>query len=260
MKEDFFKNNVKTMLKNKQPVSAAWIHSCSNVCTSIIASAGFDVAVIDMEHSPVDMSQLVSMMQATAGSDTVPFVRAPWNDIVSIKRILDCGAYGIHIPFVNNKEEAEFAVRACKYPTLGVRGTASCHNAARYGLQKSSNFNKANDEIVVMVAIETKQAADNVDSMLEIEGLDGIFIGPSDLGASMGYLGRHTEEVEEVIRDIEEKVLKSDKFLGTVASGAEDAQKLYDRGYSYAFQFGISESGRIPNCKRESKNSQFQHN
>lgn len=237
MSTEFFHNTAKRRLKNKEKLSAAWIHSGSPITATIIANAGFDVAVIDLEHSPFDTSQLVPMIQAMNGTDCIPIVRAPWNDMVAIKKILDCGAYGIHVPFVCTPEEAEYAVKACKYPPKGVRGASGGTNAAIYGYHRADYFEKANDESIVMLAIETKEGAQHVEEYLKLKDVDGIFIGPSDLGSSMGYLNQKSEEVEEVIRGIEEKVLSSDKFLGTIAKDVSAAKILYERGYNLVIFF-----------------------
>ncbi len=230
---DFFKNTLKKRLKNKERVAGSWIHSCNPLSARIIAHSGFDFVVIDMEHSPLDFGTLPAIISAFNDSDCIPIVRSPWNDMVAIKRILDCGAYGVHIPFVCNVEEAEAAVRYCKYPPAGVRGTAACTPAARYGFEKKDYFARANDEILTMVAIENLEGVANAEALTKIEGLDGIFIGPADLGASMGYLGTTSDEVQQAIRSVEKTVLKSDKFLGTIAPNAEAAKALYDRGYSF---------------------------
>lgn len=237
MEKEFFYNEAKRRLKKKEKLSAAWIHSGSPVTATIVANAGFDVAVIDLEHSPFDTSQLVPLIQAMNGTGCTPIVRAPWNDMVAIKKILDCGAYGIHVPFVCTLEEAEYAVRACKYPPKGVRGASGGTNAALYGYHRADYFEKANEEGIVMLAIETKEGAANVERYLELEDVDGIFIGPSDLGASMGYLNRKSEEVEAVIREIEEKVVHSAKFLATIAKDAAAAKLLYERGYNLVIFF-----------------------
>lgn len=228
----FFENKVKRRLRNKERLSGAWVHSGSPVTAGIIAEAGFDVALIDLEHSPAGINELLPMILAMKGTECVPFVRVPWNDMAAVKKALDCGACGIHIPFVCTKEEAENAVRYCKYPPMGVRGAAGCTNAARYGLKRNEYFSAANREGIVMVAIETPEGAEAVDEFLAIEGVDGIFIGPSDLGASMGRLNEKADEVEAVIRRIEDKVRDSGKFLATIAGNVEEAKNLYDRGYN----------------------------
>lgn len=223
-------------LRRKEPVSAAWAQLGSNLSAELLAEAGFDVLVIDMEHSPVHIPSLISMIQATKGTDCVPFIRAPWNDMVCIKQILDSGAYGIHIPYVSTREEAEYAVRSCKYAPEGVRGIASNHRAVNYSMNKMEYFKRANEDIIVMVAIETPQGVKNIKEIASVKGIDGIFIGPSDLSTSMGYLANPSvPEVQAAIREIEQEVLKTDKFLATIAPDAEAARKLYDRGYSLIY-------------------------
>lgn len=229
----FMHNSLKARLKNEERVAGAWVHSCSPLTASIISNAGFDFAVIDMEHSPVDFGMLPSMIAAMNGTECVPIVRSPWNDMVDIKRILDCGAYGIHIPFVCNEEEARRAVSYCKYPPIGVRGAAGCTFAAQYNLQRNDYFARANDETLVMIAIENPEGVENAEAFTAIDGVDGIFIGPSDLGASMGYLNQKSERVQEAIREVEKIVAKSGKFMGTIANNAQEAKILYDRGYNY---------------------------
>ncbi|HZK71900.1 MAG TPA: aldolase/citrate lyase family protein [Clostridia bacterium] len=236
MSKKFLDNTMAQKLRNKEPVSAAWAQLGSNLSAEILAEAGFDVLVIDMEHSPVHLQSLISMIQATKGTDCVPFIRAPWNDMVWIKQILDSGAYGIHIPYVSTREEAEYAVRSCKYPLSGIRGIASNHRAVNYSLNKAEYFKRANEDIIVMVAIETPEGVKNIKEIASVPGIDGIFIGPSDLSTSMGYLvNPSAPEVQAAIKKIEEEVSKTDKFLATIAPNFEAAEKLYERGYSLIY-------------------------
>lgn len=236
MSKNFFETTTLQKLKNGGKVSAAWDQLGSNVSAEILAEAGFDVLVIDMEHAHTTLPQVVSMMQAIKGTPCVPFVRVPWNDIVWCKHVLDTGAYGIHIPYVQTKEEAEAAVSYCKYPMKGVRGIAMGHRAVNYGMEKSNYFPRANDEVLVIVAIETPLGVENIHEIMNVEGVDGIFIGPADLATSMGHLADPSHpEVQEAIRKIEEAVLPSGKFLGTVAANAEAAKKLYDKGYGIVY-------------------------
>jgi len=236
MRHTFLDNKIITKLRNKEPVSAAWAQLGSNMSAEILAEAGFDALIIDMEHSPIGLPQLVSMIQATKGTDCVPIVRAPWNDMVWCKQILDAGAYGIHIPYISTKEEAEYAVKSCKYAPLGWRGIAGSQRAVNFSLQKEEYYKRANTDVFVMAAIETPQGVDNINQIVEVEGLDGIFIGPADLSTSMGYMANaNVAEVQEAIEKIERSVLKSEKFLGTVAPDIESAKKLYDKGYSLIY-------------------------
>ncbi len=231
--QELYHNEVKRKLKEKGKVSAAWLHMASSISAEIMANAGFDVLVIDVEHSPVDYQTVLSMCQAIKSTGAAPFARAPWNDLVALKRILDCGVTGVSVPYVNTKEEAIDAVSRCKYPPYGVRGIAGSPRAAGYGMNRGQYLNRANDENLVMVAIETPTGIDNLPGIMEIEELDGIFIGPMDLSTSMGKMGQITSpEVQAAIKRIEDLVIPSKKFLATVANDFESAKVLYDKGYN----------------------------
>ncbi|SEA38241.1 2-dehydro-3-deoxyglucarate aldolase [Eubacterium aggregans] len=226
-------NSAKKKLKEGKKLSGAWAQAGSNITAEILADSGFDVVMVDMEHGPGDIPTLISQLQGMQGSDAVPFCRAPWNDFVQIKRILDAGVYGLLVPYINTKEEAIQAVAATKYPTEGIRGVAGSPRAPHYGNNAGDYMKKANDEIFVMVAIETPEAVAHLDDILSVEGLDGIFIGPMDLATSMGhFINPGAPEVQAAIKTVEDKVFKSDKILATVAGSWEDAQKKYEKGYS----------------------------
>jgi 2-keto-3-deoxy-L-rhamnonate aldolase RhmA len=227
-----FKNLLKEKIKAGKKTAGAWVQLASPFTAEIFSSAGFDWLMLDMEHAPGDILTLVSQVHAMKGTDSVPLVRTPWNDFVAIKKILDAGAQGVLIPYVNNKEEAELAVKTCKYPTEGIRGVAGSPRAAGYGMNIGNYLQRANDEIFIMIAVETPEAVKNLDEILEVEGLDGIFIGPMDLASSMGYFGNPSEpEVQAAIREVEAKVFASDKVLATTTGTWEGAQALYERGY-----------------------------
>ncbi len=226
-------NEVKRKLKKKEKVSAAWLQMASNVSAEIMANAGFDVLVIDAEHSPVDYQTMLNICQAVRAGGATPFARAPWNDLVALKRILDCGVMGVSVPYVNTKAEAETAVLRCKYPPCGVRGVAGSPRAAGYGMNRGQYLSRANEETLLMVAIETSAGIENLPEIMKVEGVDGIFIGPMDLSSSMGKMGQiAAPEIQASIRAIEELVLPSEKFLATVASDFDSAKELYDRGYN----------------------------
>jgi len=227
-----FKNRVKKLLKEGKKTSGAWLQIASPFTAEIMSRAGFDWLLIDMEHGPGDILSLVSQLQAISGTDTSALVRTPWNDFVTIKRILDTGVHGLLIPYVNTKEEAEAAVRACRYPPDGIRGVAGSPRAQGFGQNVQDYLKNANDEILLITAVETPEAVANLDQILTVEGVDGIFIGPMDLATNMGYLGQPDQpEVQEVIAEIEKKVFSSGKILATIAGTWEQAQILYERGY-----------------------------
>ena len=229
-----FYNAAKHRLQNGEKLIGSWVQLCSPMSAEILARAGFDFLLIDMEHAPGDFLNLLSQLHAIGKYPAAPIIRAPWNDFVTIKRILDVGAYGIHVPYVNTAEEACEAVRAVRYPPEGIRGIAGSPRACGYGLDGKNYYLKANREILLYIALETPKSIENLDEILQVDGVDGIFIGPMDLSAALGHVGdtKHPE-VQKVIRQVEEKVLRSGKFLGTVAANYDGAKELFDRGYQY---------------------------
>ena len=234
MSKTIYKNAVKQKLKSGTATCGAFLQLASNLSAEILAQAGFDWLIVDMEHAPVDIDSLLRQLQAIGTSrECVPFVRAPWNDPVTIKRILDTGAQGIVIPYVNTRAEAEAAVAACKFPPEGSRGAALSPRAARFGAATTQYFAQANLDTVVIVSVETIDAVGNLDDILTVPGLDGIFIGPMDLAVSLGHTTAQCESVQEAIAEIEQKVLASDKFLGTVATDWAKAKSCYERGYQW---------------------------
>ena len=227
-----FENPVKKLLRQGKKTAGAWVQTGSPVTAEIMAEAGFDLIMLDLEHGPGDNMTLVHMCQALGGTAAVPMVRATWNDFVLIKRILDAGAYGVLVPYVNTKEEAEAAVKACKYPPEGIRGVAGSPRAAGYGRNKGDYLGRANDELLILTAVETQAAVANLDEILAVPGLDGIFIGPMDLASSLGHFGDpgHAEVQAAIIR-IEKKVLAAGKVLSSLCNTWEDAGAMYERGY-----------------------------
>ncbi|RLC58291.1 MAG: 2,4-dihydroxyhept-2-ene-1,7-dioic acid aldolase [Chloroflexi bacterium] len=227
-------NPVKRKLENGQRTIGGFLQTTSPVAAEIMSQSGFDWLIVDLEHAPGDFANLQAQLQAMNGSEVVPFARAPWNDAVAIKRILDTGVMGVLIPYVNTGREAEAAVAACKYPPQGIRGVAGSPRAAGYTGNVMEYLTSANAEVIVMTAVETTQAVENLDEILAVEGLDGIFIGPVDLASSMGHLGNPAHpEVQEMIATIEEEVLASDKFLGTLAATWDKASDCFEKGYQW---------------------------
>ncbi len=225
-------NRVKRMLQEGRKTAGAWLQIASPFTAEILARAGFDWLIIDMEHGPGDILTLVSQLQAMNGTGVTPLVRAPWNDFVTIKRILDAGACGLLVPYVNTGEEAQAAVRACRYPPHGIRGVAGSPRAQGYGQHVQAYLERANDEILLLTAVETPTAVENLGEILSVDGVDGLFIGPMDLATNMGHLGNPGHErVQATIAKIEEKVLGAGKVLATISGSWEQAQRLYDRGY-----------------------------
>ncbi len=177
------KNPLKEKLKRGEAVIGTFVEIGHPDVTEWLSRVGFDWLLLDNEHAPAGYETLQRMMQAMNGSGCVPIVRPQWNDPVVIKRVLDIGAYGVLIPWVNSKEEAENAVRSCKYPPQGIRG----YGPRRAGMFDPDYFKTANDELLITVQIETQEALDNLDEILSVPGIDACYIGPFDLSVSLGF-------------------------------------------------------------------------
>lgn len=247
--ENFY-NKAKWLLKERKKLAGAWLQTGSPITAEIFGKAGFDFIIVDMEHGPGDIMTLICQLQAISRYEPASFVRAPWNDFVAIKRILDTGVHGILVPYVNNREEAEKAVRACKYPLEGIRGIAPSPRAGGFGMDGTRYLENANEQIVVMVAVETPEAVNNIGDIVGTVGLDGIFIGPMDLSTSMGHFcDPKAPEVRQAIETVEKAVLASDKFMGSVAGSFDQARELYEKGYS--FVISASDSGSLAKIAAE---------
>ncbi len=210
-----------------------FVMSASPLVAEAVGCAGFDWAVIDMEHTPLDLDGLVRMLQAVAGTAMLPITRIPWNDTVVVKRLLDAGAQTILFPFVQNADEAKMAVEACKYPPTGVRGMAAMSRGSRFGTVKDY-FKVANDGVSVIVQIESPEAMDRLEEIAQVEGVDSIFIGPGDLSGAMGHVGDllHPEVVAVMAHSVE-RCHALGLPIGTVG-GTTDAVATYRKaGFDY---------------------------
>ncbi len=177
------KNVVKHKIKAGTPSVGTWLATGSPLAAEIMAHQGFDWLTIDMEHNAIDISQAQSIFQAIATTETIPFARVPWNDPQIIKRVLDVGAYGIVIPTVESVDQAERAIDASRYPPDGHRGMGTIRGRLYGGEDYTTH---ANEEICVIIMLETITAVHNADAILAVPGIDAVFIGPNDLAASMG--------------------------------------------------------------------------
>jgi 4-hydroxy-2-oxoheptanedioate aldolase len=205
----------------------------SPIGAEILAGAGFDWIVIDGEHAPNDIPLLVSQLQAMRGGTAEPVFRVPWNDPVIIKRALDAGARSLLVPFVQNAEEARRAVAASRYPPLGIRGVAVAPRANNYGRVRDYHRN-AHLDTCILVQIETRLALKELEAIAAVEGVDGLFLGPSDLAADFGHLGnpKHSE-VQGAIKDAAQRIRATGKSAGTLAGNLDDVKPLFEMGYNF---------------------------
>ncbi|WP_409970209.1 aldolase/citrate lyase family protein [Piscinibacter sp.] len=182
------RNPFKHALRARQPQIGLWASLASHYSAEVIAGAGFDWLLLDTEHAPNDLESLLTQLQAVAAYPTHPVVRVDWNDMVKIKRLLDIGVQSLLVPYVSTAAEAAAAVSFTRYPPHGVRGVGGTTRATRFGRIKDY-ARQAHEEICVLVQVETREAIANIEAIAAVEGVDGIFIGPADLHASMGFPG-----------------------------------------------------------------------
>ena len=226
-------NAFKRGLASGRPQIGLWCSLCSPVGAEILGDAGFDWLLIDTEHAPNDPFAVMQLLQAIQGAATPAVVRVAWNDAVTIKRLLDVGANSILVPFVQNEDEAAAAVRAVRYPPRGVRGVATNARATRFG-RVADYAQKADGEMCVLVQAETLDAVKRIEAIARVDGVDGIFIGPADLSASMGYLGqpRHPE-VMKVIVDAIKRIRAAGKSAGFLTPNRDDAKMIIAAGANF---------------------------
>ncbi len=176
-------NKIKQMWKAGQCVTLGWIAVPNGFTAEVMARQGFDALCVDLQHGLSEMKDVAPLLQAISQTDTVPVVRVAWNEPATIMKALDLGAFGIIVPLVNTAEEAAQAVAACRYPPVGTRSSGPVR-AIHYG--GADYVANANDEIVVMAMIETKEGLANLEAICATPGLDAVYIGPADLSFALG--------------------------------------------------------------------------
>jgi len=223
------RNELKRRLKAGERTLGLWMSIESPIVSELLSGLGFDWFVFDLEHSPLDVYTAQTLMQAMR-EETTPIIRVAWNDPVLIKLALDVGTYGVVIPWVNNREEARRAVEACKYPPEGIRGCGPRRSA----LFDPEYFETANDEILVIAQIETREAVENIEEIASVDGIDVFFIGPYDLSASYGYLGRlEAPPVQRAIERVLEVAKEAGVAPGIYGGGGKTPRERYDEGFQF---------------------------
>jgi 4-hydroxy-2-oxoheptanedioate aldolase len=223
-------NAFKRALQAGKPQIGLWSSLSSNYSVEVIAGAGFDWILLDCEHSPNDLESLLTQLQAAAPYPTTSIVRVPWNDMVTIKRVLDIGAQSLLVPYVSTAEEAKAAVSYTRYPPKGARGVAGTTRATRFGRVKDY-AKRAHEEICLLVQVETQAALDNIEAICALDGVDGVFIGPADLHASMGHTGEIANpKVKPLIDDAIRRIRKAGKAPGILTPNEADAKHWLECG------------------------------
>ena len=219
-------NKIKQAIRSGQKQIGLWSHLCSPISIEILADCGYDWLLLDMEHSPNDLSEIMAQLQAMKGGSATPIVRPPWNDMVTFKRLLDIGVQNLLVPYIQNAEEARNAVSYTRYPPQGVRGYAGAPRASNYGRVKDYAHLNAN-ELCLLLQVETLQGLENLEAIANVDGVDGVFIGPGDLSAALGHLGNPKHpEVLKVIDDAIARIKACGKAPG-ILTGDESLAKHY---------------------------------
>jgi 4-hydroxy-2-oxoheptanedioate aldolase len=198
-------NTVKQLLREGKPAIGTWLVLPDPFAAQFMARVGFDWLTVEMEHSPTTLDTAALMFQAIAQAGSVPLVRIPWNTGENVKRVLDLGAWGIVFPMTNSAAEAEAAVAAAKYPPRGLRSVGGSLAAMAFDTDSGTYYARANDETMVIIQMEHIRAVEHADEIMRVPGIDAVFIGPTDLSASMGKKPSgeaEDPEVQEAIRHI----------------------------------------------------------
>ena len=243
-------NRFKARLKAGEVQLGLWMSVPSPVTAEALSLVGFDWLMFDSEHAAVEVAGMQPLFQAAAAGDSSIVARPAWNDKVLVKKLLDIGAQTLLVPFVQSAEEAMAAVRATRFPPEGIRGVAGATRASRFGLA-AGYLQQANAQICTLVQIETRDALDRLEEIAAVDGVDGIFIGPSDLSASLGHLGNPTAEaVRAELRAAPGRILAAGSVPGILATSAEAAAEYLSWGYRFVAV--ASDIGLLLRAARES--------
>jgi len=228
---------IKEQMRRGEPSIGSWMSMAHPSIAEILAMAGYDWIVIETEHTAIDVSEVLRLIIAIEQRGSVPLVRLAWNDPIQAKAVLDSGAAGVLVPMVNTKADAELAVSMTKYPPLGSRGVGLAR-AQGYGINFDAYVTNANADTLLLVQIEHREAVENIEQILSVTGIDGVFIGPYDLSLSLGIPGRlnHPD-----ILAAKQKVLSATLAHGLIAgmhfvqpqTAASDCQKAISEGYRF---------------------------
>ncbi|MDU8927660.1 aldolase/citrate lyase family protein [Alisedimentitalea sp. MJ-SS2] len=216
-----------------KPQIGLWCSLGNAFSAEIIAGAGYDWVLIDMEHSPNDLASVTAQLQVFASFDTTPIVRPDWNDAVKVKRLLDAGAPGLLFPMVQSVDEAQSAVAATRYPPRGIRGVAGTTRANQFG-RIPDYFLRIEEETAVLIQAETLTALAQAEAMADIDGVDGVFFGPADIAADMGLLGQPMhDDVWAAILPAAQRLIDKGIPVGTLVMDPIFAKNLLAEGFTF---------------------------
>lgn len=233
MNEQYMPNRFRQKLLKGEKLIGCWSALGNPITAEVLGLAGFDWLLFDGEHAPNDVLSFIPQLMAVKDSKSMPIVRPPKNEPVVIKRLLDIGFYNLLIPYVETKADAELAVSATRYPPQGIRGVSVSHRSNGYATVPDY-FKVINDNISIIVQIESQLGVENVEDIAQVEGVDCLFVGPGDLSAALGYLGQPSHpEVLKVIKHIFDVAKKYGKACGILAPVEEDARRYLEWGATF---------------------------
>lgn len=241
-----FPNSFKRRLLAGERLIGCWCSLANPITTEVLGVAGFDWILLDGEHSPNDVISFIPQLMALKDSVSAPIVRPSWNNPVELKRLLDGGFYNFLIPFIESADEAKRAVAATRYPPQGFRGVSVSQRSNKFGSVKDY-FTGINDQICVMVQIESRKGVEAVAEIAKVEGIDGVFVGPSDLAAGFGHLGNANHpEVQAAMAQIIAAAKSAGKPIGILAPVEADARRYMEQGVTFVAvgsDLGVFRSG-----------------
>lgn len=227
-------NPFKRALAERRPQIGLWLAMAHPYPAEVVAGAGFDWLLIDGEHAPNQLQSTLAQLQAVAPYPVHPIVRPAWNDVVEIKRLLDIGAQTLLVPMVQSAEEARAAVAAMRYPPHGNRGVGSALARASRWNRVDDYVRRADAEMCTLVQVETPRGVEHLDAILAVAGVDGVFIGPADLAASMGHLGEPGHpEVRKTIDDTIRRIVAAGKAAGILSADPAQARHYLSLGATF---------------------------
>ena len=228
-------NTFKAALKSGERAQIGlWVGLTDPICAEICAGAGFDWLLIDGEHAPNDVRSILAQLQAVAPYPSHPIVRPVSGDVQLIKQLLDIGAQTLLVPMVESAEQAKLLVAAMRYPPSGIRGVGAALARASQWNRITNYVHDANDEMCLLVQVETRAGLENLDAIAAVEGVDGVFIGPADLSAALGHLGKPGHpDVQQVIEDAIRRIRTSGRAAGILTTDEEQARRYLSLGCTF---------------------------
>jgi 4-hydroxy-2-oxoheptanedioate aldolase len=233
-KEQCMVNFIRSRVLNNELLFGLIMNLGSSLTVEMAGAAGYDWLWVDGEHGMGGFTDLVHQLQAASATPAAPVVRVVWNDFPLIKRVLDMGASGVIVPWINRAEDAAQVVRAMRYPPQGIRGVARLLRGNAFGFEFDEYFARANQDLLTAVQIETAEAIANADDIAAVEGVDALVIGPTDLSTSMGIFGQFSNPLLwEAFAKVAAACKAHGKAAGILLPALDDVDRLVEMGFRF---------------------------